>query len=172
MLRHTAGRTPGPKDLLRAAAAQSRHWASPRILPQNAMIRSGCAGFPPPLQPCAPATTGRPAVRGNKWIYLVHAAAGSNGLLGAAEGGCTAKAWSRRAREVSREREIRVEDGGEATGRSLIWLGAHPRSSSGTSCRTKGARPAPLARASSRREQRCHRAEPSARCVKRWTGRR
>ena len=33
---------------------------------------------------------------------------------------------------MSWEREIRVEDGGEATARSLIWLGAHPRSSSGT----------------------------------------
>ena len=65
MLRHTAGRTERP------AARGSGAELAPGIAqdaPLNAMIRSGCAGggSPPPLQPCAPATTGRPAVRGNK----------------------------------------------------------------------------------------------------------
>ena len=51
---------------------------------------------------------------------------------------------------MSWEREIRVEDGGEATARSLVRLGAPPRLSGGASCRTKGARPAPFLRVSSR----------------------
>ena len=74
-------------------------------------------------------------------------------LYSLAEGGRgTAEAWSRRGREVSWEREIRAEDGGEATARSLVRLGAPPRPSGGASCRTKGARPAPFPQVSSRCE--------------------
>ncbi len=61
---------------------------------------------------------------------------------------------------MSWEREIRVEDGGEATARSLFRFGAPPSSSSGASCSTKGARLAPSPRAPHRREQCRHRAAP------------
>lgn len=51
-----------------------------------------------------------------------------------------AKARSRGAREVSWRGEIRVGDGGEATGQSSLRLRAPPSSSGDASCRTKGAR--------------------------------
>ena len=63
--------------------------------------------------------------------------AGLNGMLRALEGGM-AKAWSRRRRGASWEREIRAGDGGEATTRSLFRLGVPGKSFGGASCRTKG----------------------------------
>ena len=51
-----------------------------------------------------------------------------------------AEACSRGAREASWRREIRVGDGGEATGRSASRLRAPPRSTDDSSCRTKGVR--------------------------------
>ena len=55
-----------------------------------------------------------------------------------------AEARSRGAREVLWRGEIRVDDGGEATGRSGFRLRATPSSSGDASCRTKGARLAPF----------------------------
>ena len=51
-----------------------------------------------------------------------------------------AEACSRGAREASWRGEIRVDDGGEATGRSASRLRAPPSSAGDSSCRTKGAR--------------------------------
>ena len=88
----------------------------------------------------------------NIFFQLSQAQQAAVGGGGWAWHGRTAEAWSRRGREVSWEREIRAEDGGEATARSLVRLGAPPRPSGGASCRTKGARPAPFPQVSSRCE--------------------
>ena len=89
-------------------------------------------------------SSGKNLLADRKEVHLENAegALASQGYSSSVAG--MAEACSRGAREASWRGEIRVDDGGEATGLSALRLRGPPSTSGGASCRTEGARLPPF----------------------------